>query len=263
MRTRFFYPTGAEIDQGFFDMCLKSWPLRAEDLIRAAEIDHPQTVVAEFTGYLRLIDDSGHPVQVATEIGIDAKNTGLRIYTMRTLIFGRTLEMSLAGELSSREHLRAGVVTAAIVAQVAMGLTVGISGVARVMNACDPLVSVFPSLAKEIEGAYPIHAAMGYDFLTEWDLHTHKRALGLLAKERVGPLSIDRVMAGIDKLGHAWELAEFEIEGQKLGEMYFTRAGRWSGRIDLTPGSPGRARAERFVAQHGRQYASQDAAIQN
>lgn len=244
-------------------MCLKRWPLKAEDLIAGSEIDHLKATASEFTGYLRLIGDSGDPAQVATEVGIDRRDTGQHIYTMRTLMFGRTLEMSLAGEIISREHLRAGVVTAAIVAQVGMALKVGISGLTRTMNACDPLVSVFPSLAKEIEDAYPIHAAMGYDFITEWDLQTHKRALGLLAKDHVGPQSIDQAMAGIDNLSHAWELAEFQADGQRLGEQYFTRAGRWMGRMDLTPGSPGRARAERFVAQYGRQYASQGDTIQN
>ena len=261
MRTRFFYPTGAEIDQGFFDMCLKRWPLKAEDLIASSVIDHPDVITTEITGYLRLIDDAGNPAQVATEASVDRKDSGQRTYTIRTLILRQTLEMSVGGEIWTATKWTRGTATAGLAAQTAMALKVGLSAITRTMNDCARIVSGFPGLAQEIEDAYPIHAAR-YDFVTEWDLLDHKKGLGLLARRRIDPRLLDDVLIAIDGLRHAWELAEFEAGGQKLGEMYFKRAGRWTGRMDLTPGSIGRAHAERFVAEYGRKHESQGDAAQ-
>src|SRR3990167_736270 len=179
MRTRFFYPTGAEIDQGFFDLCLKRWPLKAEDLIAGSVIDHPDVITTEITGYLRLIDDAGNPAQMATEASVDRKDTGQRTYTMRTLIFGRTLEMSVGGEIWTATIWSAGTATAGLAAQTAMALKLGLSGITRTMNDCAQLVPAFPGLANEIVDAYPVHAAH-YDFVTGWDLLDHKKGLGLL-----------------------------------------------------------------------------------
>ena len=261
MRTRFFYPTGAEIDQGFFDMCLKGWPLKADDLVAGSEIEHPDVVTVELTGYLRLIDDSGIPAQVATEVNIDRRDTGLRAYTMRTLIFGHTMEMSIGGDIIDPEY-PVGVASGMQASIIAMAIKVGVLGITRIMNACVLPASVSLRLAREIEDSYPVHARVGYDFLTEWDLQTHKRGLELLVKQQIGARTIDDALYQIDGLCHAWELAEFEAEAEKLGELYFRRAGRWTGRMNLTPGSPGRARAECFVAQYGANHASQGVAIQ-
>ena len=239
-------------------MCLKRWPLKAEDLIAGSVIDHPKVTASDFTGYLRLIDDSGRPTQVATEVNIDRKDMGGRAYTMRTLIFGRTLEMSIGGDIIDVEYASIGVTDAVMASNIAMALRIGISGITRIMNACVLLTSVSPRLAQRIEEAYPLHAKVGYDFLTEWDLQTHKKGLELLAREGIEPGTLDRTLHEIGRLSHAWELAEFEADGLKLGDQYFRKAGRWMGKIDLTPGSPGRARAQRFVARYNGDHGESD-----
>jgi len=263
MKTRFFYPTGAEIDPGFFDMCLKSWPLKARDLIEGSSISHPKVEVAELRAYLRLIGDDGIPAQVAMEIGIDRTDTGVRAYVLRTLVLRRTLEMSMGGELIDENSEGISIASLIAAAQIRMAMRVGLSAVVRVMNDCALATQGFPAIARQIEGMYADYATRGYDFTTEWDLEQHKKGLGLFAGRHIDPGPLETALGEIAELRHAWELAEFEAGGQRLGQKYFRQAGRWSGRMDLTPGSPGRARAERFVAQHGRQYAGQGDAIQS